>query len=861
MRKITVAKVLFSSLIPTVLIGACVITTSCGTGASVSTKDLIVNPDSGEANCQIVLDEQPYNNIADVYINTASGTNQVQLLGPLDYPYQGSTTHQVLEVKNRVIDIRTSFSEYSGVSTNSKFNLSIKYKDKSQYQKTVNISGLKLELDYTHPKNEELHILNLNDYHGSCPGYGDQYFSNISSKNPGAIRIANEFAPIMEQYPGSAILTAGDNNSGECFSTSVHGTSTYRVLNSLGARYSAVGNHAFEWGLDPIAQFDAAGRTDATWGSYFVTSNIMKEKSTEQETWIADPTNPGFEADFNEWNELRVKWADPYKLLNLNGHLVCLIGLTTKLTNVDGNKSVTKDLGFIDYDPCVQYSVHLLQKEQKQWYDSVESYILLTHVESDASEDMKPKPSGNDDAYALAQNLTFNGVDAIISGHSHKLVCGQVQNKKTGKLIWLGQAGVSGRDYLDTTLDFDNSKEVGHRLSDIKMEVKHINFKNSSFYEAKQELNQIRENPQHELVKKVIAEYDIQKSKVRNSLATVVAHREDGLAYPGSTKAIGHEYFCSEQICDQLGAWVALGQLMGFTSMFEQDFEDISEMKYPSVSLLNIDTVNIQLPPPVPKRRVNVTLKELYSIQGYENPMYYGYLSIWQLANIVDYLLSGATEFNYSHNHDYYPLQTELSDKKLNDFTKNYHGKGGTAIDCLDPIEREEGKNVCNYLAGPLQWYGFRFEVEPQTSDKYDREYQLKYHVPEDATLKEQYDYVPNMWIYDPYITDDEGRNFSTFYSIDQWVPAEQWLKENRLVPVVVNSFVATAGNNQNTMFAKYFKYNNEKLGAYQANYSQLSREMLEEFCRVTEDEEWSDFFHFDLSNEQIVSKLVKFIE
>lgn len=866
MRKITVSKVLFSSLIPTVLIGACAITTSCGPGASVSAKDLDVDLDSGAAAFQITLDEQPVNNRVEVFITTTKGTNKVQILDEYDSPYSGSTERAVYRVRNRVIEARVSFNTYSGVSIQSSFDLHVKYTDKDRYDKQIDLKGFNLNLKYEHERFEELHLLNLNDFHGSCPGYGDEYFNNISSKNPGAIRIAKEFAPIMEQHPGSVIVTAGDNNSGECFSTSVHGTSTYNVLRSLGARYSAVGNHAFEWGLEPITAFDEAGRTDATWGNYFVTSNILIGKNYEDKEWVDDPTDSRFEECYETWRQNTVYWADPYKLLNMNGHLVCLIGLTTKLTNVDGNKSVTEKLAFINYNASIQYSVHMLETEHKEWFDHVESYILLTHIESEGDEDMKPIPSGDDDAYALAQNLTFKGVDAIISGHSHKLVCGKVKNNKFNKDIWLAQAGLSGRDYVDTTLHFDNSKEVGHRLTGLEMAVKHIGFTNTSYYAAKQELKGIRANPEHELVKKVISEYDVQKSKVRNSLASVVAHREDGLAYPGSLTAIGHEYFCSEQFCDPLGAWVSLGQLMGFSHMFRSDFEKLSDtMRYPSISFVNIDSINIQLSAPVPKRTVNVTLKDLYAIQGYENPMYYGYLSIWQLANIIDYALSGATQFNYSHNNDYYPTQGELTSKRLNDFTKNYSGKNGTAIECLKPIERIAGKNVCSYLAGPLQWYGMRFEIEHQRYSEYDREYQLKYHVPVNPTLSEKYGKVPNLWIYDPYITDEKSdRMFSTIYDTGSWVSADQWLLRegiNKFVPIVVNSFIATAGNNQNTMFQQYFTYNETEHSAYQTHYSQLSREMLEEFCRLTEDEEWNDLLHFDLSNEDVVSKFVTIVD
>ena len=103
-----------------------------------------------------------------------------------------------------------------------------------------------MQVNYVHNPIEQVHILSLNDLHGAAAGYGDEDFKTINSKDPGVIRLMNKMSPIIEDHPGSFMVAAGDSNAGNMFSTAVHGESMFKVLKSMGVRYSAVGNHAFE---------------------------------------------------------------------------------------------------------------------------------------------------------------------------------------------------------------------------------------------------------------------------------------------------------------------------------------------------------------------------------------------------------------------------------------------------------------------------------------------------------------------------------------------------------------------------------------------------------------------------------------
>lgn len=874
MRKITVSKILLSAFVPTVAVGACSIITSCSIKVSTPNKQPVVDTTTGKASIDLDLSEQPKNDEITVSITTTKGEHQVLLVDEGGSAYDGHPS-AIYQAHNRKARAYVAFREFCGNNTSSSFDLKIKYKNSSGRDRTCSLNGCELKLNYDHKNIETDHIVDLNDFHGAAAGYGDEYFTTVSNKNPGAIRIAKAIEPILEQ-PGSIFLTAGDNTSGESFSTSTHAESMFPILKSMKARYSAVGNHAFEWGIDPLIthQFDKWGRTEETEGNYFITANILNGKFPSVE-WEDDPTQPRFEADYQSWKGARVTWADPYKILNMNGHLVCLIGLTTDLTLNDGNREVVENLDFIKYTASIQYANRLCHDELgDDWYDAIEAFVLLTHIES-APQSSSDLPDPTSAAAKLAAELNFPKVQAIISAHSHKTVCGPIDNPTIGHSVWVGQAETAGRKFLDTQLTFDNTKEIGKRFVSAKMKVENINFTNTSYIDANNELLEIRRNPGSEYVKNVINTYDYEKDFVKNKLKSVVAHRKDALLYPASEGHIGHVYFCSDNFCDPLGAWLCLGQMTGFASYYEEDIVTKKEIDYPALSFVNIDTCNYQLPEPKPEQldprtgMAKVTLKELYSIQGYENPMSFGYLSILQLANIIDYLLSGNPEISPEHSFDYdkpseYFVEGTGSDLRYNTKVK----PGSKAIVCdtgeWQPTDYKGTPVKCRYNAGPLQWYGMRFEVEQAGDEErqaFGREYHLVYEEASDEIKAlTNFDKVPKIWIIDP--INNPNKVYQDIYNPSAWKDVSHWLREEyinkRYIPVAINSFIDTSGNAQNTMFSKYFAYNaGEYSSCSYIHYSNISREMLEELCRLTEEGKWD--LHFDLSTsivDQLVTKL-----
>lgn len=916
-RKIALATVASLASTPLLALASGVIT-SCANktpadddGISVSTKDVEVNHNNGVGTFDVILDEQPVDNAAYVYIITAEGPHHVELLDDVDSLYKGHPA-VLYGVENGIAHVNIAFTEFVGTSTKTVVGLEVRYNNRKGDWVLKHVNGINLTVNYVHNNVEELHIISLNDLHGVAEGYGEPkaYYPATNKKDPGVIRLMNKISPIIEDHPGSFLVTAGDNNAGDMFSSSVHGESIFNVLKAMGSRYSAVGNHAFEWGIEPMAsyQFDNWGRTPETMGSYFISSNILNGKV--QDKWVSIPGSDGFEDDYALWESQRVKWADPYKIVNMNGHLVCLIGLTTQGTIEDGNKTVVNNLSFIDYNAALNYSVYNMQQTvDKQLYDSIESFILLTHVESDMSNG---QVTGK--LVDLAQETNFTPLDAIISGHSHKVVNGSVANLWSSKKILIGQAETEGRRYLDLRLRFDNTKPVGQRKIDISQDVVDMTQTygdgDKEFERAASDLKKERENPATPVVKNVIDVFDNQTGRVLNKLKDQVATREHALLYPASKVqgGIGHAYYINQRnrvegkptdggyIFDQLGAWAGYSMLGGFAYQNYDDIEASSVgLAYPSVAMINQDSIKVELPEPSTQDERTVTLKDMFSIQTYENPTVFGYLSVFQLAKIIDHSLAGGNGiFNYDKpdRNYYFPGWTPTTNEESKTPWKDrnnlaYFPKSDNPQTIDDYIEicpenkfphADEYKKLSPcygvYPCGPVQMYGVKFVVVPAVDNQpgqYDsagRMWKLRYYQNGDPETKEQYPILPNLYVLDPYYDDnttpEKEKPYSTITDSSKWLSANDLLKSPRykgMIPVVTNNFLTGGANWETPMEATYMKHNEDiSWKEYPIlNYSSITRDLMIEFCKRPTEIPFSEFFPFDLPIEGVVDTLVTY--
>jgi len=663
-------------------------------------------------------------------------------------------------------------------------------------------------------KNSEVHILSFNDLHGAAAGYGDSiYASHLSMpsfKDPGVIRMAKVINDVVEAHPGSIVLSGGDNNSGNAFSTSNHAEHLYPLLKAMDVRYSAVGNHAFEWGLNYMSDrvFDSWARTDKTQDNYFLAANILNDSQYQ-----------GKDTNYEVWKEQRVDWADPYKIVDLNGHNICLIGLATKLTKTDGNTQAIKDLSFINYNASINYTKqYIIDTLGQDEFDKIDAFILLTHLGSSMEGGQY-----SDEAFDLAINQITSPIDAIISAHSHKEVCARVRNKKTGEYIWVGQASTAARAVLDMTLKFDDTRAAGSKLTSISMQLKHptvdtagVDLNNKELSAAdKQKALEAATKQYNDLLAygaslstdhmfaRLVDEYKKQRANVVFKLDSAINDTlvENDITYDVLRAChLGHEYYGAKTINEPLGAWANKAHIIGTDKIRAKEYPDAPT---PSISLNNIDSLTHEI-----KKGKKITLFDVYQTHTYENPIYQGVLTVGQLANIIDYMLSGGlisqtapyvkdaeSAFLYgADNREYDKIDQMETDPITKDTIK------------LPTLKDPKGRQTkLRYLCGPIQFYGFKFEVEKlatpeKTKDwKNIRQYKLAWE-----------NGLPKIWIYDPTTAEGHGN----IDNIDSWKQvgngADQW-SPDRLIPISVTSFIYGGGNYQCTMLKEYMQYNANK--------------------------------------------------
>ena len=255
---------------------------------------------------------------------------------------------------------------------------------------------------------DTLSLVSFNDFHGAF----------ASDKGvPGAGKLVQTILTQKEQNKNTIVLSVGDNFSGSYFSRITRGNPLPEMFREMDVKMSAVGNHEFDWGLPYLTD-------TAKVYMNFVAANIISERGDSLE------------------------WAKPYRIVNLemkNGGMVrvAFVGLTTTETAHKTSPENIRGLAFVHptYVARVETACRL-KKEGK-----VDLVVLLMHI----GTNMKNKDIIEEEN---AKSLPYlNGVDAIISGHSHEVVLSKVND------VPIIKAGVNGTHV--GKLDFKVVREGG----------------------------------------------------------------------------------------------------------------------------------------------------------------------------------------------------------------------------------------------------------------------------------------------------------------------------------------------------------------------------------------------------------------
>jgi 2',3'-cyclic-nucleotide 2'-phosphodiesterase/3'-nucleotidase len=252
---------------------------------------------------------------------------------------------------------------------------------------------------------KEIVVLSINDFHGSLAPSG---------KNVGAAKLVDAIKTEKAKNPeGTIIVSAGDNYQGSAMSNLLYGEPVSAMFKEMGLELSAVGNHEFDWGIDRTTKWvEDAGFI------FFVCANVYDKRTNQP-----------------------VEWAEPYIITERNGIEVGFIGLATPETSYKALKANVENYEFRD---PVETIKEWIPKVKESGADII---IALTHL--GAFQDKEGKISG--EAAALSE---VDGVDGVISAHTHQSVSGLVNGKP------LLQAYYNGRSVAKLTFIFDENNKL-----------------------------------------------------------------------------------------------------------------------------------------------------------------------------------------------------------------------------------------------------------------------------------------------------------------------------------------------------------------------------------------------------------------
>ena len=251
---------------------------------------------------------------------------------------------------------------------------------------------------------KEIVILSINDFHGALAPAG---------KNVGAVKLVDALKTEKAKNPeGTIIVSAGDNYQGSAMSNLMYGEPVSAVFKEMGIELSAVGNHEFDWGINRINKWAEDG------GFTFVCTNIY-DKRTDQP----------------------VDWAEPFAIIEREGVKIGFIGLATPET---AYKTLKANVVNYEFRDPVEIITEWVPKVKDAGADII---IALTHLGS--FQDKEGNITG--EAVALCG---VDGVDAVISAHTHQRVCGLVNGKP------FVQAYKYGRSFGKLTFIFDENNKL-----------------------------------------------------------------------------------------------------------------------------------------------------------------------------------------------------------------------------------------------------------------------------------------------------------------------------------------------------------------------------------------------------------------
>lgn len=282
----------------------------------------------------------------------------------------------------------------------------------------------------TQASKDTLTILSFNDFHGAFQAEGDV---------PGAARLSATIAAMRKSLPNLMVVAGGDNYSGGYFSRITQGEPLPAFFENCQVEFSAIGNHEFDWGIPAMVERLNWGKTRYLAANIFLageteSSAAENKERKEQSARPLDQDRTGSQAAFPNKSVSggngfsgnqkapnpqgkRPDWAMPYAikhdtLRNGTPLRLAFIGLSTQETKTAASPEIVAELDFANPVPVASGLRELLQ-------DSADLFLLLTHIGTDTRNGQIVFTDKDVDGLSR-----IPGIDGIITGHSHKKVCG-----------------------------------------------------------------------------------------------------------------------------------------------------------------------------------------------------------------------------------------------------------------------------------------------------------------------------------------------------------------------------------------------------------------------------------------------------
>lgn len=237
-------------------------------------------------------------------------------------------------------------------------------------------------LDLTPSADVKVNLLNINDFHGRIDTNTTAFATTIER---------------LRQQEGDAstlFLSAGDNIGASLFASALQDDSpAIDVLNALGLRASAVGNHEFDKGFD-----DLQGRVNAESAFSYLGANV----------YVKGTTTPALAS---------------YRTFTVNGIRVGVVGAVTQETPSLVSPAGIADLDFGDPVAAVNRVAGQLSDGNTA---NGEADIIVAEYHEGAGQNLADGAScaqeiGAGTTFGRIARDTVAQVDAIFTGHTHKV--------------------------------------------------------------------------------------------------------------------------------------------------------------------------------------------------------------------------------------------------------------------------------------------------------------------------------------------------------------------------------------------------------------------------------------------------------